>query len=150
ALVGHGGVLKIGEKVTAVPFKAFGWNPDKKCLTLSMTADQMKSAPALESGDWKTLGDPARTEPMYSYFNTTEDRKDDRDADAMERAKPGEPPRLRPEEHRVIRVSDIRGKTLMGSDGREVGKVNDLVLDAGSGRIAFVAVTFGGVLGIGD
>jgi len=58
--------------------------------------------------------------------------------------------RLRSDEYRVLRVSDIKGKTLIGSDGREIGKLDDLVVDTNSGRIAFAAVTFGGVLGIGE
>ncbi len=147
-LLGHGGVATIGEKVTAVPFRAFAWNADKKCLTLSMTEEQIKAAPTLESGEWKTLGDPSRTEPIYSHYNQTPDhRMTDRD-DAP--ARPEDASKLRPEEHRVLRVSDIRGKELMGNDGREIGKVNDLVLDTSSGRIAFVAVTFGGLMGIGS
>jgi sporulation protein YlmC with PRC-barrel domain len=165
ALVGHGGVLKIGEKVVAVPFRAFTWNPDRKVMTLAMTADQLNSAPNLESGEWKTLGDPGRTEPIYSHFNVTEDRamSDDawmprknpddanrRDRDGQPAATPSETSRLRPDEFRVLRASDIEGKDLVGSDGRDVGKVDDLIVDAGSGRIALVAVTFGGVLGIGE
>lgn len=144
-LLGHGGVATIGEKVTAVPFTAFGWNADKKWLTLPMTAEQLKSAPTLDSGEWKSLGDPTHVATYYGHYKVTEYRNDRdkiRDKDSASK--------LGPEEHRVVRVSDIRGKTLMGSDGREVGTVNDLVLDANSGRVAFVAVTFGGVMGIGS
>jgi sporulation protein YlmC with PRC-barrel domain len=145
ALVGHGGVLTVGEKVTAVPFRALDWNADKKTLNLSMTKEQFDAAPTLDSGDWKTLNDPARVEPIYSHFNCPDDRAINGEPATL----PEGTPRLSATEHPVVRVSDIRGKTLVGSDGREVGKVDDLVVDTSSGRVAFVAVTFGGVIGIG-
>ena len=141
-LLGHGGVATIGEKVTAVPYSSFGWNADKKWLTLAMTAEELKSAPTLDSGEWKTLGDPANSAPIYGHYKGADKYKDWSPKDMNSK--------LSPDEHRVLRASDIRGKTLMGSDGREVGNVNDFIVDANSGRIAFVAVTFGGVMGIGS
>lgn len=147
-IMGHGGVLKVGEKVSAVPYAALGWDHEKKHLTLPMTPEQLKSAPTMETSDWKGLAEPARTEPINSFFSTATNRRVMDDEPAAVR--PEEKPRLKPEEFPVLRVSDIKGKALAGNDGRDIGTVNDLVVDANSGRIAFVAVTFGGVLGVGS
>jgi sporulation protein YlmC with PRC-barrel domain len=148
-LLGHGGVATIGEKVTAVPYSAFTWDSTKKWLALAMTSNEIKSAPSLESGEWKTLGDPATAEPIYAHYKS-QMKNMDRDMDMDRHNDMKEPSKLDPSEHRVLRVSDIRGKTLIGSDGKDAGTVHDLVIDANSGRIAFVAVTFGGVVGIGS
>jgi sporulation protein YlmC with PRC-barrel domain len=146
-LLGHGGVLKIGEKVTAVPFKAFGWNQEKKHLTLPMSAEQIKNAPSLDSGEWRTLGDPARCETICSFFGVNAKDEEPEGMISGDRPDSGA---AKADEFPVLRLSDIKSKQLVGNDGRDIGKINDIVLDTNSGRIAFVVVTFGGVLGIGD
>lgn len=49
-----------------------------------------------------------------------------------------------------VRVSKLIGQNIQNSQGKEVGEINDIVLDAGSGRIRYVAVTYGGLLGVGN
>jgi sporulation protein YlmC with PRC-barrel domain len=147
ALVGHGGVMSIGEKVTAVPFSAFDYDRDKQSFALPLTADRLASAPTLDPKEWETLADPSRTEAIYSHFDAIRPRSAEQDEPD---ARPGNTPRLPAAEHPVLRASDLEGKPLMSNDGREIGKVDGLVMDASSGRIALVIVTFGGVLGIGS
>ena len=61
------------------------------------------------------------------------------------------------EEPRVTRYTDIVAvkKTVIGSNvvnaqNEDLGKIEDLVLDAGAGRIAYAVLSFGGFLGMGD
>jgi hypothetical protein len=60
-------------------------------------------------------------------------------------------------EPRVARYTDIvpAKKTVIGSKvvnkhNEDLGKIEDLVLDAGAGRIAYAVLSFGGFLGMGD
>jgi hypothetical protein len=60
-------------------------------------------------------------------------------------------------EPRVSRYTNIvpAKKTVIGSkvingQNEELGKIEDLVLDAGSGRVAYAVLSFGGFLGMGD
>ena len=60
-------------------------------------------------------------------------------------------------EPRTARYTDIvpAKKTLIGSKvvnakNEDLGKIEDVVLDAGSGRIAYAVLSFGGFLGMGD
>ena len=46
--------------------------------------------------------------------------------------------------------SALKGKRIRGSDGNELGKIHDFVVDASSGKLAHVIVSTGGVLGVGD
>ncbi len=61
------------------------------------------------------------------------------------------------EEPRVARYTDIVAmkKTVIGSNvvnaqNEDLGKIEDIVLDAGAGRIAYAVLSFGGFLGMGD
>ena len=141
ALVGQGGVLGVGEHVVAVPFAAFGWSDEDRKLTLPMTRDRLKAAPAVDGDDWKTLTETSRSDEIARYFNTRAGTIDESDSGLHSQLPTAEWP--------LLRVSELRGKKLMSDDGRELGTVNDLIIDASSGRVAFGVVTFGGTLGFG-
>src|ERR1700686_4665558 len=60
-------------------------------------------------------------------------------------------------EPRVARYTDIvpAKKTVIGSkvvnaQNEDLGKIEDLVIDAGAGRIAYAVLSFGGFLGMGE
>ncbi len=50
----------------------------------------------------------------------------------------------------VMAASTLDGDKILSTDGDEVGKVKDIMLDVQAGRIAYVVMSSGGFLGIGD
>jgi sporulation protein YlmC with PRC-barrel domain len=50
----------------------------------------------------------------------------------------------------TVRASQLIGTNIQNSQGESVGEINDLVLDSKTGKIRFVAVTYGGFLGVGN
>jgi sporulation protein YlmC with PRC-barrel domain len=50
----------------------------------------------------------------------------------------------------TIRASQLTGMDIVNSRGQDVGEVHDVVLDGETGRLRYLAVTYGGFLGIGD
>ncbi len=50
----------------------------------------------------------------------------------------------------TIRVSQLIGMDIVNSRGQDVGEVHDVVLDGETGRLRYLAVTYGGFLGFGD
>lgn len=50
----------------------------------------------------------------------------------------------------VMAASTLDGDKVMSSDGEDVGKIKDIMLDVSSGRIAYAVMSSGGFLGIGD
>ncbi len=49
-----------------------------------------------------------------------------------------------------VRASKLIGMNIQNTEGKSVGSINDLVVDADTGKIHYVAVTYGGFLGIGN
>jgi sporulation protein YlmC with PRC-barrel domain len=147
ALIGHGGVLGIGEKVIAVPYDALSCNHKDRVYMLPISKDRLKAAPALEKGEWRTLSEPSKLDTSYTYFGLT--RPTGPNADDRAYATEAHSA-LKTADWPLLRVSDVRGQKLMADDGRELGKVDDVVFDANSGRIAFAVVKFGGFLGMGE
>ncbi len=50
----------------------------------------------------------------------------------------------------MIRVTALIGKAIESPRRKSVGEIEDVVLDARTGQISYVAVTYGGLLGFGD
>ncbi|MCA8092703.1 PRC-barrel domain-containing protein [Burkholderia anthina] len=50
----------------------------------------------------------------------------------------------------VMAATTLTGDKVLSSDGKEIGKVADIMLDVCSGRIAYVVLSCGGFLGMGD
>lgn len=50
---------------------------------------------------------------------------------------------------RVRRASSITGSAVRNLKGDELGKIEDLMMDTASGRIAYVVLAYGGFLGMG-
>ncbi len=48
------------------------------------------------------------------------------------------------------RVSKLMGMNIKNSEGKNVGEINDIVLDATNGKARYAAVTYGGFLGFGN
>ncbi len=55
-----------------------------------------------------------------------------------------------PTTHQHFRVSKLESMRVYNTAGDELGKVKDIVLDIGSGKVGYVALEYGGFLGIGD
>ena len=52
--------------------------------------------------------------------------------------------------HRVLAASKLDGDTVYSANGDDVGKIKEIMLDMNSGRIAYVVLSSGGFLGMGD
>jgi len=50
----------------------------------------------------------------------------------------------------VMAASTLEGDKVMSSDGEDVGKIKEIMLDVYTGRIAYAVMSSGGFLGIGD
>ena len=50
----------------------------------------------------------------------------------------------------VMSASTLDGDKVVNAVGEDLGKIEDIMLDVGSGRIAYAVLSFGGFLGMGD
>ena len=52
--------------------------------------------------------------------------------------------------NKVFRASKIIGTNVKNKSNEDLGSINDIVIDARDGRVAYAAVSMGGFLGVGD
>jgi sporulation protein YlmC with PRC-barrel domain len=78
AIIGHGGVLGIGESYIAVPWSKLRLNhkPESTALTavIDMTKDQLERAPLVKGNTYETMLAPGFTGQVYRYFGVEDGR----------------------------------------------------------------------------
>lgn len=50
----------------------------------------------------------------------------------------------------ALSASSLKGTEVVNLDGESLGKVEDIMIDIHTGRVAYMVLSFGGVLGIGN
>lgn len=54
-------------------------------------------------------------------------------------------------DNHIVRLSELKGMTVRNSDNKDLGEIDDLMLDMGHhGHVRYAALSFGGFLGMGD
>lgn len=51
---------------------------------------------------------------------------------------------------RIITSSSLIGDRVKNSQGEDLGRIEEIAIDQSSGRVAYLVLSFGGVLGLGD
>jgi sporulation protein YlmC with PRC-barrel domain len=141
-LVSSGGILGMGDKVTAVPPTAFTSETPHLTLRLDATKDKLKSAPAFEISRWDELTRTNRVMESYRYFGKEPyfAKASGRDAGLASASAP----------QNIESASKVRGATVKSEADEKLGKVDELMVDVEAGRVVQVILASGGFLGLGD
>src|SRR5438477_12844382 len=60
-------------------------------------------------------------------------------------------PKMARESNLVFRAAaDVIGKEVVNLEGEDIGKIEELVIEARDGRLTYAIMSFGGFLGLGD
>ena len=87
------------------------------------------------------LSDTSQVAPDESRAISRDDYRD-----GVEGAPPHNEKNVRP----VLAASTITGDRVRNAKGEDLGKIEEIMLDVPSGRIAYAVLSFGGFMGIGD
>ena len=139
AIVSVGGVLGIGEKKIAVPYKSFSVSPDGKTLYLDMTADQLKSMPAYTDDDKSGVAARQKTAQDNPFEHGTAPTASATAAGAAKTP-------------HVLKASEQPASSLIGAEvvdraDAKVGKIKDVIVSTSGGRQAQAVLAVGGGIG---
>lgn len=151
AVVSFGGFLGIKEKLFAIPFSKIVRTDDERCVVADLNKAMLEKAPAFATDAWptfdrtygQTLHDYYKATPYWNtaggipHQDTTRVTKD-----ALDKANLAA--------HGMKRASKVIGCEVDSVDGKNLGEIQELVVDDGSGRVIYAVLSFGGFLGMGD
>ena len=122
-ILSFGGFLGMGDKLFAYPARAFSPASDKDELVLNVARERLKDAPGFDSNKYPDFGTADYRGRVDSYFGPTV---------AIE---------SRPN-MRLIRGSELLGKDVNGSNGRDLGEIEDVVINMANGTVHYAVLEF--------
>lgn len=168
AVVSFDEFLGLGGKTVVVPCDLLAWNKSKECFDLAQSDDQLKALPEFDADDARKDGLDASLAAYTAHwpdavYDHRHERAEKQDSDTTKREirTPGSDdvkkscPMFMIDERpcscakpQFVFANDIDEATVHARDG-EFGKVTTNLIDRANRRVALLAVTHGGTLGVG-
>jgi sporulation protein YlmC with PRC-barrel domain len=164
AALSFGGFAGFGDKLFAVPWKAiqFKFDEDDHYLVVDVSQEKLENAEGFDEEHWPNVGDPKWAASVDKSFAGAEgeaaDKEKDAEAKEEKEAKQSVPDGKSGTKtagdkivyDAVYRVSSLKGMEVRNEAGKDLGQINELVFDLRKGKVAYAALSHGGVLGVGD
>lgn len=157
AALSYGGFLGLGDKLFAVPWDALTHRHNvannEHYLQLDVDEATLKAAPGFDDEKWPNFGDAKFSGGIDKYYEKYRYSTADAGDIAERRATAG--PDLDQVEgqvamYRAHRASKVMDMDVRNAAGEKLGDVDDLVIDVHAGQVRYAALSYGGVLGVGD
>ena len=68
AVLSFGGLLGVGDKLFAVPWKALKLDTVNKRFTLDVAKEKLESAPGFDKDDWPDMADPTWQNTVKTFY----------------------------------------------------------------------------------
>ncbi len=174
AALSHGGVLGVGAKFFAIPWSAFQVGPAGN-LMLPVSKDRLEQAPGFNrdnwpaSGSWQFMGAGMMRTMPGQQRSTMQQRESaapgqgretyTTEEQAAEQARGTTRPgaeamagraMARVHDINLRRVTHLTGMPVKNQQGEDIGDIEDFVIDARQGQLAYTIISFGGLWGIGE
>jgi sporulation protein YlmC with PRC-barrel domain len=71
AVLSFGGVLRMGNKLFAVPWNALRVDEDEKCFILDVDKQTLESAPGFDKDNWPDMADTTWGSRIFQHYGAT-------------------------------------------------------------------------------
>jgi sporulation protein YlmC with PRC-barrel domain len=131
AVLSFGGLLGIGAHHYPIPWPMLDYDEKLGGYRVDITEEQLKNAPKIEQRESWEQANRNRDEEVHGYW--------EQPAPVQER-----------QTSSLITSDRVEGMQVYDARGKRIGKVERLMIDKLTGRIAYAILSFGGFLGIGE
>jgi sporulation protein YlmC with PRC-barrel domain len=154
AALSFGGFLGMGDKLFAIPWNALKLRVHEHAFLLNIPRDVLEKAEGFDKSTWPLTRDGlSGTYTYYGYQpywqtplggQTTIPGEAESERAARTRSMTG---RDSPD---FLSAGTIKKDKVVNEAGEHLGKIEELMIDLHDGRVAYVVLSFGGFLGMGD
>lgn len=149
-VLSFGGFLGMGEKLFALPWPTLSHRGGVKEPVLHVDPERLKNAPGFDRNHWPSMSQPWGTD-IHSYYGTQAYWTQPATSEPLAAGATAPVNPKTPElPFHLRRAHELLGLKVRGAKDETLGKVEDIVVDVLTGRVAYVVLSFGGFLGIGD
>ena len=68
AVLSHGGIMGLGDKLFAIPMQALMLDEDRKEFVLDISKDRLQNAPSFDKDNWPDSADQMFIDRVYDYY----------------------------------------------------------------------------------
>lgn len=154
AALSFGGFLGMGDKFFAIPWKALSLRVHEHAFVLDIPKEVLKNAEGFDKDNWPATSRESLS-TMYNYYGyqpywQTEtargiDLPEETEAERLTRTTRT----ADIDNSGFLRASKIQGEKVVNRNNDTLGKIEDIMIDLQDGRIAYIVISHGGLLGIG-
>lgn len=164
AVIDFKGNDALKDQCVVVPVLLLHYSPSEDRIYLKTEASVIEDAPHLNSKTWSTQANADYQNRTREYYELKIQNMPAEARNALEGTRLGAAIRSAEEAQPAganvaggqegiasnRRVSSWIGHEVVSSDGENVGKINDLVIDTRDGKVAYATLSYGGMMGMGD
>lgn len=123
AVLSVGGGLGAADKLYPFPMTAFSLSRDRGEMILNVGREKLVNMPGFDSNAWPDYSEQkGLLSRVDRFFGSEADRQ--------------------PATRGMVRASELMGRDVDDLKGQDIGEVQDVVIDVGRGRIAYVVLDF--------
>jgi sporulation protein YlmC with PRC-barrel domain len=156
AVLSFGGFLGMGDKLFAIPWKAFQPRVHEHAFLLDVPKETLENAKGFDKDNWPltTHEDLSKTYTYYGYKPYWQAEVTEQTREMPEEVGPEKTTRTEKTSRREVpdflSASTIKKDKVVNRAGNDVGKIDELMIDLQDGRVAYVVVSRSGLLGMGS
>jgi sporulation protein YlmC with PRC-barrel domain len=148
AALSFGGILGLGNKLFAIPWKALSLRVHEHEFVLDIPKEVLEKAEGFDKDHWPITTHESLSK-IYSYYGYQPYWK--ARAEGGVRLPGHEVPETTARENSgFLRASKIQGEKVVNKNDDDLGKIEDLMVDIHDGKIAYAVISHGGILGLGS
>jgi sporulation protein YlmC with PRC-barrel domain len=68
AVLASGGILGLGDKLFAIPWRSLTLDPENKCFILDIAKDRLEQAPGFDKDHWPSMADESWAHEVHTYY----------------------------------------------------------------------------------
>jgi sporulation protein YlmC with PRC-barrel domain len=152
--VSFSGFLGMGDKLFAIPWRALSLRPHEHAFALDISRDVLEKAEGFDKGKWPLTHDELSS--IYTYYGyqphwqtgVTGQTGIAGETESERMARVGST--VSGDKHDFLPTSMIKGNKVANIAGEDLGKIDELMIDLEDGRVAYLVLSFGGFLGMGN
>lgn len=136
AALSFGGIAGIGSKLFAIPWSqmTFVFGEKDRHFVYDTTPEQLKEAPGFDASHWPNVADRAWSASIDKHYRVDRTTATDTKPVAYDT---------------VFRASKIKGMKVRNEQNEDLGHVSEIVLSLKDGRVKYMALSHGSVVGVG-
>ncbi|MDW5549508.1 PRC-barrel domain-containing protein [Methanosarcina sp.] len=149
-VMSFGGFLGLGDKLFAIPWQAFRLKLHDHAFILDVPKDVLEKAEGFDKDNWP-ITSREWVSTLYSYYGYQPYWQprvpEEVESQRMARTRGTSSERENPD---FLSADTLKGDKVVDKSGKDIGKIEEFMIDLQDGKVGYVVVSHGGFLGLGN